>query len=156
MTHINPILAAAAADMLVGMFWYSDYAFGPLWQKVSGYKTEMKKDLYLRIAVQVVSSLMIATAFYIAILTFQKTQVSFAQDAYTKLYSWFFKEDTSENANLMSALKIAGFIWFGFFVPSNLSCTVWRPTINWQKMLLKVGSKLAQFLSMAAALAIFG
>ena len=34
MLPINPILAASAANMAVGMLWYSDYAFGPLWRKL--------------------------------------------------------------------------------------------------------------------------
>lgn len=153
--HLNPILAAAAADMVVGMFWYSDYAFGPLWRKVSGHKSDVSKEFYLRLALQVVSSVMVATAFYIAILTFQKAQIVSSQAMFTQMYAWFFIPDV-RNAELMSSLKIAGFLWLGFYVPAALSCTVWHSVIMWQKFALKVGGKLAQLLAMAAVLATLG
>lgn len=156
MIPFNPILAAAAADFLVGWLWYSDLAFGPAWRKASGHgKVDMKKDFYLRIAVQIISSIMIATALYIAILTFQKAQLPATQAMYTQLYSWFFLP-VAHNAEMMSSLKIAGFIWFGFYVPSGLSCTVWHSSILWNKFLLKAGSRLARLLTIAAVLAALG
>ena len=155
MMHLNPILAAAAADMVVGMFWYSDYAFGPMWKKVTGRKEDVSKEFYLRLALQVVSSLMIATAFYIAVLTFQKSVPVSSQEMFTQVYAWFFTPSV-QHAELMSSLKIAGFLWLGFFVPSSLSCTVWHSVMMWHKFVLKNGGKLAQLLAMAAALSYFG
>ena len=155
MMPLNPILAAAAADMIVGMLWYSDYAFGPLWKKVSGHKMDVSKDLYLRLALQAVCSVMIATAFYIAILTFQKAQAVVSQAMFTQIYSWFFMS-AANDADMISSLKIAGFLWLGFFVPSSLACAVWHNVIAWQKFALKAGGKLAQLLAMAAVLAILG
>ena len=155
MMSLNPILAAAAADMVVGMFCYSDYAFGPMWKKVSGHKMDVSKDFYLRLAFQVVSSVMVATAFYIAVLTFQKAQVVSSQAMFTQLYSWFFMA-SAQNAELMSTLKIAGFMWLGFYVPSYLSCTVWHSPIVWHKLMIKSVCKLAQLLAMAAVLATLG
>lgn len=152
---VNPILAAAAADFLVGMLWYSDYAFGPLFRQVTGQKGDTNQDFYLRIALQGVSSIMIAIAFYIAILTFQKSQLVESQEVFTRFYAWFFTPAVS-NAELISSLKIAGFIWLGFFFPAKLSCAVWHPVINWQKFGIKIGGKLAQFLAIAATLAYFG
>lgn len=151
MMPINPILAAAAADMVVGMLWYSDYAFGPLWKKATGMKNDVSKDFYLRLALQVVSSVMIATAFYIAILTFQKNEAAYSQQMFTQVYAWFFQPSV-DHTQLMSAMKISGFMWLGFFVPSYLSCTVWHTNIMWQKFIIKTGSKLAQLLAMAAVL----
>ena len=119
MMHLNPILAAAAADMVVGMFCYSDYAFGPMYKKITGVKHDASKEFYLRLAVQVISSIMIATAFYIAALTFQRAQVISSQPMFTQFYSWFFMAP-AQNAELMSTLKIAAFMWLGFFVPSSL------------------------------------
>lgn len=154
MMHLNPIIAAAAADMFIGMFWYSDYAFGPLWKKVTGMKSDVSKEFYLRIALQIVSSLMFATALYIAVLTFQKTQLVSSQEMFTQIYAWFFTP-TVQHAELMSALKIAGFVWLGFFVPAHLSCTVWHNIILWQKFAIKSAGKLAQLLGMAAAMSFF-
>lgn len=155
MMPLNPILAAAAADMLVGMFCYSDYAFGPMWKKITGTKNDVSKEFYLRVALQVVSSVMIATAFYIAVLTFQKAQIVSSQAMFTQLYTWFFTA-SAQNAELMSTLKIAGFMWLGFFVPSYLSCTVWHTAIIWHKFMIKAVCKLAQLLAMAAVLATLG
>lgn len=155
MMPLNPILAAAAADMVVGMFCYSDYAFGPMWKKIHGGKTDVSKEFYLRLALQVVSSIMVATAFYIAVLTFQKAQIVSSQAMFTQLYTWFFTA-SAQNAELMSTLKIAGFMWLGFYVPSYLSCTVWHNPINWQKFMIKAVCKLSQLLAMAAVLATLG
>jgi hypothetical protein len=156
MMSLNPILVAAAADFLVGWLWYSDLAFGAAWRKASGHsKVDMKKDFYLRIAVQILASIMIATALYIAILTFQRAQVPGSQAMFTQLYSWFFIP-VAQNAEMMASLKIAGFVWFGFYVPAGLSCTVWHSAILWQKFILKAGGRLAQLLAMAAVLATLG
>ncbi len=156
MMPLNPILAAAVADTVVGWLWYSDYAFGAMWRKVSGHsKADMKKDFYLRIALQLISSIMVATALYIAILTFQKAQIVTSQAMFTQIYSWFFVPATS-NAELMSSLKIAGFIWLGFAVPAGLSCTAWHNQIMWNKFLIKAGGKLAQLLAIALVLARLG
>ncbi len=155
MMPLNPILAAAVADMVVGKICYSEYAFGPMWRKVTGVKSEVSKDVYLRYAVQAVSSIMAATALYIAILTFQKAQIISSQAMFTQIYSWFFV-DAAHNAELMSSLKLAGFVWFGFFVPNYLSCTVWHNQIIWHKFMIKSVCKLAQLLAMAAVLATLG
>jgi hypothetical protein len=153
---LNPILAAAVADLLVGWLWYSDYAFGTMWRKVSGHgKVDMKKDFYMRVALQLVSSIMVATALYIAILTFQRAQIVSSQATFTQIYSWFFMP-AMQNAELMSALKIAGFIWFGFYLPAGLSCTVWHNQIMWHKFALKAGGRLAQLLAVALVLARLG
>jgi hypothetical protein len=155
MMPLNPILAAAAADMVVGMLCYSDYVFGPMWRKAGGHKHEYSKEFYLRLALQVVSSVMIATAFYIAVLTFQKAQVVSSQAMFTQLYSWFFMA-SAQNAELMSTLKIAGFMWLGFYAPSYLSCTAWHKPISWHKFMIKAVCKRAQRLAMAAVLATLG
>lgn len=148
---LNPIIAAAVADMAVGMFWYSDYAFGPLWKKIHG-KPNIEKDLYQRVAIQAVSSVVFATAVYIAIMTFQKTQGAYSQEMFTKYFSWFLTEKTV-NTELMSSMKAAGFIWLGLFVPSYLSCAAWTSAPAWTKFAIKSGCKLAQLLAIAAILA---
>jgi len=155
MMPINPILAAALADIIVGAVYYSDYAFGPLCKKLSTTKYDMHKDFYLRMAVQVVASLMIATAFYISILTLKKAELPQSQEMFTRIYAWFFKDAQDVHADIMSSLKIAGFLWFGFAVPMAFAATAWH-SMNWKKTVLKLGCKLGQFLAMAGALAYFG
>ncbi|HSW76603.1 MAG TPA: DUF1761 family protein [Candidatus Saccharimonadales bacterium] len=151
MMPINPILAAAAADMAVGMVWYSDYAFGPLWKKVHG-KTNVEKDFYLRLAIQAVGSVMLATALYISIMTFQKTNVAYSQELFTKWFSWFFTEKNPDTL-LVSAMKTAAFIWVGFYVSAGISCAAWTSAPAGTKFVIKVGCKLFQLLAMAAVLA---
>lgn len=150
MIPLNPIIAAAVADMAVGMFCYSDYAFGPLWKKIHG-KTNVEKDLYVRLAVQAVSSLVIATALYIAIMIFQKSQCTYGQEMLTKWFSWFLTEK-EQNTELVSAMKTTGFIWLGLFVPSYLSCAAWTSAPAWIKFAIKSTCKLAQLLAMTVVL----
>ena len=151
MIPVNPILAAAAADMAVGMLWYSDYAFGPLWKKLKKEGNGEYKDLYQRLALQAVASVMVASDLYIAIITFQKTQATYSHEAFTKLFSWFL-EDKPSTTELIASMKTVGFIWLGFVVPGNLSCTAWSNPMNFVKFGIKVGCKLAQFFAVAAVL----
>jgi hypothetical protein len=155
MMPINPILAAAAANIAVGWLYYSEFAFGPMLKKITGSKCDVSKDFYLRMAVEIVASLMLATAFYIAILTFKKTTLPYSEELFTKIYAWFFNDANAVQADMASSLKAAGFLWFGFAVPMAISATAWH-SMNWQKAVLKLGCKLAQFLAMAGALAYFG
>ncbi len=150
MLPINPILAAAAADMAVGMFWYSDYAFGPMWRKIKKEGNADYKDLYQRLALQAVASVMVASALYIAIITFQKTQMAYSYDTFTQMFSWFLK-DKPNSTELVSSMKTVMFIWLGFVVPGNISCVAWSTPMNWSKFGIKAGCKLAQFLAVAAA-----
>lgn len=156
MLPINPIIAGAAADMLVGMALYSDYTFGPLWTKVTGVKASHQKDMQLRLAGQAVASIMVSSAMFIAILTFKKTELSASQEMLTKIYSWFLKDAGSAQTDVMSSFKIAGFLWLGLWVPAMLSATVWQPNINWQKFALKSAFTLVRVLAIAGALAYFG
>jgi len=156
MLLVNPILAGAAADMVVGMVLYSDYTFGPLWTKVTGKKCSHSKDMTLRLAGQAVASLMVSSAMYIAILTFKKTELTYSQEMLTKIYTWFLTDVSPVQTDLMSSMKIAGFLWLGLTVPFILSCTVWDTTINWHKFALKSVFKLVHFLAIAGALAYFG
>jgi len=150
MIHFNPILAAAAANFFVGWLMFSKHVFGPMWSKAKGAATDMKKDFYIRLAAEVVSSLMTASALYLAILTFQKSQMMIPQELLTHVYSWFFKDIQAVQFDMMSSLKIAGFMLVGFIIPRHLSATVWGSTeIRWSKFMVCSISDIAQFAAMA-------
>jgi hypothetical protein len=151
MLPINPILAAAAANILVGFAIYSKYTFGPLWSKISGKKVTGLKDMPVRLAIEAVSSVMAAAALYLSILTFKKAEVA-SDNVFTHIYSWFL-HDTS--ADMMSSLKIAGFLWLGFMVPGILCHLAWDESMNWRKGALKAVFSLVHILAMAAAIGHF-
>jgi len=151
MLPINPILAAAAANMLVGFAIYSKHTFGPLWLKISGKKVSGLKDMPVRVALEAVSSIMSAAALYIAILTFKKAEVV-SGGMLTSMYSWFFQDI---QADMMSSLKLAGFLWLGFMVPHIICHVAWDESMNWRKGALKAIFSLVHILAMAAALAYF-
>jgi hypothetical protein len=155
MLPINPILAGAAANILVGVALYSQHTFGPMWSKLSGKKTAGLKDMPLRFAIEAVSSLMTASALYIAILTFQKAELSLRESVFTNVYSWFVS-DMQTNTNMMASLKIAGFFWLGFMVPHILCHLAWDEHMNARKSVVKAAFTLVHFLAMGAAIAYFG
>lgn len=147
-----PIIAAAAAEMIVGMVWYSNHLFGPAWKKAGG-KLASPKDLYTKLAMHGVAALLMATALFIAISIFQKTQTAvYAQDGFGRIFGFFLHDGSKQNNELLSALKTAGFLWLGFFVPSKAMCTIWGSQ-NWQKFMIGVSGKLAGLLAMAAMIA---
>jgi len=151
MLPINPILAAAAANMAIGMFWYSEYAFGPLWKKLKKEGSSEYKDLYQRLTIQAVASIMVASALYMAIMTFQKTQMTYAHEAFTQFYSLLVtdKENTTE---LIESIKTSCFIWLGFVFSGALSCFAWSNQMNLQILVIKTVGTLVQFLVTAAVL----
>lgn len=154
MMPINPIIAAAVANMAVGIFWYSDYAFGPLWMNISGKKkSDISANIYQRLALQVLSSVITVTALYIAIMTFQKTHGAYHQELFTKWFSWLLKESAAPTTELLSSMKATGFIWLGFFLPHHLACTAWSTLINWRMLAIHAGASLASLLAAAAVLA---
>ena len=155
MLQVNPIIAAAAANMLVGFVIYSKHTFGPMISKLSGKKVSGLKDMPLRIAIEAVSSLMKASALYIAIITFQKSESSVAHNMLTNVYSWFVTH-VANDADIVSSLKIAGFFWLGFMVPHILCHLAWNEHMNIKKSSLKAVLSLVHILVMAATIAYFG
>lgn len=153
MFPVNPIIAAAGVNVLVGVAIH--YSFGHEIAKIMDKKTTGLKDMPLRFAIEIISSLMLASALYIAILTFQKSELTLTQDMFTRLYSWFVT-DFKTNTEMMASLKIASFFWLGIMVPQILCHLAWDEHMNGRKSVLKAALSLVHFLAMGAALAYFG
>lgn len=146
-----PILVAAVADVTIGMIWYSDSLFGPMWRKLGG-KAINPKDLYQKLAMQAVAALFTAAALFIAISIFQKTQTGvYAKDGFFKIFSVFL-QDIPQNNSLMSAMKTAGFIWLGFIAPAKACHTIWGSG-NWQRFGIETAGQLLSLVTMAAIIA---
>lgn len=146
-----PIVAAAAADIVVTMLWYSDNLFGPMWKKQGG-KSSGTKDFYQKLGMHFLASLVTATALYIAIVVFQKTQTGiYTQQGLGQIFAMFLQDGTHNNT-LMSSMKIAGFLWLGFFMPSAVIETVWC-SCNWRRFLIETGGQLASIVVMGAMIA---
>ena len=153
MLSINPIIAGASANVLLGLIIH--HAFGSEIGKILGKKTTGFKDMPLRLGLEIISSLMKASALYIAILVFQKSELSLTANMLTQVYS-LFVTNMKADTQLMASLKIATFFWLGFMVPHILCHLAWDENMNGRKSLLKAGLSLAHFLVMGAALAYFG
>ena len=154
MMHLQiylPIILAAAADMIVGMFWYSDHLFGSFFEKTNNKTTTTKNLIYYKIGMQTIASLVMAAALFVAISIFEKTQIISLQEGFIKFFSSFFKEATQHN-NYIPAMKTAGFIWIGFLVPLKASCTIWGSK-SWIKFAIKISGELVRLLTMAAIIA---
>lgn len=146
-----PVIAAAAVNIVVSMAWYSDSLFGPMWKKLGG-KSSSSKDLYQNLAMHAIAAIITATALFIAIVIFQKTQTGiYAKEGFGKMFAMFL-EDGAHNTTLMSALRTAGFLWLGFLAPSKATCTIWSAG-NWTKFMIDTGCQLVGLLAMAATIA---
>ena len=147
-----PILGAAAAEMLVGYLWYSDYAFGPLKRKVTG-TTKKKTDISKEIAMHTIVAIVKATALFVLISMMQKAcTTGYFQEGFGKIFSLFSYDTAKHNNTMMCALKTAGFVWLGFLLPARAACTIWGEK-NWMKLLIVAGGQLAMTLAMAVAIA---
>ena len=146
-----PILAAAAAEVVVTILWYSDHLFGPMWKKAGG-KAAKSKDLYQKLAMHGIAALVTATALFIATCIFHKTQIAiYGQGGFGKIFGAFL-DDTAHNNSLVFSLKTAGFLWLGFFLPGKFVSTVWSEG-SWSKMGIESGGQLVSLLTMAAVIA---
>ena len=152
MFPLNPIIAAAAVNVLIGLGIH--HCCGHMIAKTLGKKAIKLKDMPLRLAIEIVSSLMTASALYVAILVFQKSELTFKEDIFTRVYSWFVTGVKMETS-MMASLKIAGFFWLGFMVPHILCHLASDEQMNGKKSLLKATLSLVHFLAMGAAIAYF-
>lgn len=153
MLSINPIIAGAAVNVIVGTAIH--YAFGSHIGKILGKKTTGLKDMPLRYGIEIVSSLMKASALYIAILTFQKSELTFTESVFTQAYT-FFVTNMKMDTTMIASLKTAGFLWLGFMVPHILCHLAWDENMNGRKSVLKAALSLMHFTVMAAAIGYFG
>ncbi len=145
------IFAAGIANVAGATLWYSDYAFGALWKKLGG-KMAAPKDTPKNILLHTIASMLTASALYIAISVFAKTQTgSYAQEGFFRIFS-FFLSNATPTTTLNAAMKTAGFIWLGFLVPSKAVCAIWGSE-SWMKFIIEIAGQLVGFVGMAAVLA---
>lgn len=145
------VLLAACSELVIGMLWYSNHLFGSIWQKNGG-KMPAQSELYRNLGLQAISALFTASALFIAMSIFQKTQTGvYAKDGFLKIFSLFLEDDTQNN-NLMSAVKTAGFIWLGFLAPAKACQTIWGSG-NWKKFAIETIGQLTSLISMAVVIA---
>ena len=149
MNNYLPVLVAAAVHMGVACLWYSDYAFGAMWRKLGGCKTS-KKDMQLKLGLQAVCSVLIAAALMVAINTFAQAQGAAEASGFSQLFSWFL-DSTAEGASMINAMKVAGFFWLGFSMPTIASSAVWcNHPLN--RFLLCAAGELVSLAGMGLAL----
>ena len=122
-----------------------------MWRK-SGGKAVASKDVYAKVAMHAAAALVTASALFIAISIFQKTQTGiFAQEGFLKIFS-FFQQDATPDNTLKDAMKTAGFLWLGFIAPCKAVHTIWGSG-NWQKFTIEAAGQLINLVAMAAVIA---
>ena len=152
MSNYLPILAAAAVHISLSVVWYSDYAFGKTWKKVSGCKIKTQ-NLYTKFALQAALSVLTATALMIAINIFEQYQmIGATQSGFTKIFSWFLS-NTQQGPSLMNVMKIASFFWLGFIMPVHAATMIWCET-HLHKFLIDAGCELFALVGVAVTLAV--
>jgi len=120
------IIVAALASFLVGMVWYSKPVFGKAWAKLSGINDKkMNKERGRTIITSILLSLI--SSFVLA-----------------NFITWLSVEDS------VSALRLALWLWLGFFVPTEATKVLWERR-SWNLYFLNICYQLAA-LSVAAVL----
>lgn len=147
------VAAGAAAEMAIGYFWYSDFAFGPMIRKVTGQKKHALKDMNRKLVLHAIFALLKAAGLFIVISLFNKIQMtSYHVAGINKLFSVFLYDYTKQDNGMINALKAAGFIWFAFLMPVKAMCTVWASE-NWNKFMIVAGGQFVCTLGMGVAIA---
>lgn len=135
-----PILLATLVQFLLGALWYSPLLFGKVWMEIMECANLSKEEL------QKMQKEM--TPFYV--LQFLLTLIFTSILAFDLYYA--------QVASLgLSPYVIAGGIWFGFIVPTQISGVVWANTKKkyWLKQILIMTSyQLVGILSAAYILSV--
>lgn len=130
---IVAVLVAAAANMILGMIWYSPMGFGNLWMDLSGMRPknkkeedQMKEDAKPAMIGSLVSSVIMAYVLNLFMIEFSVSSIT-------------------------EALSLALWIWFGFVATVTLSDHLYSKNPI-QLFFLNTGYRLAAFVAMGVVL----
>lgn len=124
MEHFNyfAVIVVAVLNSLLGMFWYSAKAFGPLWAKAQGYLPGESKSGPFQILGSLIVSFVTA-------------------DAFALLVYWF------DIRSVNVGLGLGFLLWIGFIATTHFSGVIWakKPL---KAYLVDAGFQLASMLMM--------
>ena len=134
--NIVAILAAVAANFVIGFAWYAKL-FATAWAKEMGYDPNMRPDgktMAKGMALMVVGNFLFACvlAFYLA--------------------GWQFIPGAAKQATYSFAINSALSVWIGFFLPVHLSRIVWEKH-SWKLFSINSGYHLVATIVVALILA---
>ncbi|PIT92162.1 MAG: DUF1761 domain-containing protein [Candidatus Harrisonbacteria bacterium CG10_big_fil_rev_8_21_14_0_10_42_17] len=129
------ILAAAIANMIVGMLWYGPL-FGKQWKKLMGFSNDDMKKMKMTPMQAMIGGLI--TSLIMAYVL--------AHSAF--MWNLFFAGSVSD---FMFALQLAVWIWLGFVATTQISSVLWegRP---WKLFFLNASNTLVSLIAMAMIL----
>ncbi|NBU36189.1 MAG: DUF1761 domain-containing protein [Bacteroidetes bacterium] len=130
--NILAVLVAVVANFILGSIWYMPL-FGKVWGKEMGYDPNMKPDK--KVMMKGMAFMVIGNFLFAWVL------------AWT-MAGWQFIPGANEMGPLVNALNSAIFLWLGFYVPGNLTNTVWEKK-SWKLFGINAGYQLASLLVVA-------
>jgi len=130
--NILAVLVAVVANFILGSIWYMPL-FGKVWGKEMGYDPNMKPDK--KVMMKGMAFMVIGNFLFAWVL------------AWT-MAGWQFIPGANEMGPLVNALNSAIFLWLGFYVPGNLTNTVWKKK-SWKLFGINAGYQLASLLVVA-------
>lgn len=118
------VALGAVAHTGVGMLWYSPLLFGNFFKKLHANKPQPEMaNMVMALGYQFIVSLLTVSALFVAIATMHTAQTE-GWHGLMALYSWFFTNQAA-GVSMMSAEKVALFLWAGFNLPVALSDLIW-------------------------------
>lgn len=130
--NIIAVLVAVVANFILGSIWYMPL-FGKVWGKEMGYDSTMKPDL--KVMMKGMAFMVIGNFLFAWVL------------AWT-MAGWQFIPGANEMGPFVNAINSAFFLWLGFYVPGNLTNTVWEKK-SWKLFGINAGYQLASLLVVA-------
>ncbi len=130
--NILAVLVAVVANFILGSIWYMPL-FGKVWGKEMGYDPNLKpdkKEMMKGMAFMVIGNFLFAWVL-----------------AWT-MAGWQFIPGANEMGPLVNAINSAIFLWLGFYIPGNLTNTVWEKK-SWTLFGINAGYQLASLLVVA-------
>jgi len=127
--NIVAILVAVVVNFILGSLWYMPL-FGKLWGKEMGYDINVKpakSEMMKGMAFMVIGNFLFAFVFA------------------HNIAAWQFVPGIKEMGTVVNAVMAAIFTWVGFYVPGNLTATVWEKK-SWKLFAINAGYQLASLL----------
>jgi hypothetical protein len=125
------IIVATVASFAVSMAWYSKPLFGPAWRRLGGVTDKMAKEAQKSRGKTLITSLVL---------------VGISSFVLANFITWL------EVGETISALRLALWLWLGFFVPTEASKVLWEGK-SWTLYFLNVCHYLATLSVSAVILA---
>jgi hypothetical protein len=136
--HVTVALAGAAAHYMTGWALNSELVLGKIWKHEKDQKAcgNLSQDMRVNIALQAFASLVLSVGLCVAIIIFEKAQLSMGSKSALEQLAHLFFSSNQQVKSMMHSMHVVLFIWAGFILPFSAEEVIWCGH-NWKHWMLE-------------------